>query len=175
PTGKAIQVRLSAVDPEGLDERAREVAARIASVPGVIDITDGLSPPGIDWALTVNRSKAAQYGISPVSVGTIVQLVTSGLKLTDYRPASADDAVDIRLRLPEDRRTLATLDQLRIETATGAVPISNFVTRRAEPRVGNLNRIDGQRTVVIQANVAAGHQVAQVQAAVSEAVSGMDL
>src|SRR5690606_3853788 len=102
-------------NPEGLNDRAREVAARIGQVPGVIDISDGLPPPGVDWALEVDRAKAAQYGISPASVGTVVQLVTTGLKLTEYRPAGADDAVDIRLRLPEDRRTLATLDELRIE------------------------------------------------------------
>ena len=89
-----------------------------------------------------------------LAVGTVVQLVTTGLKLTDYRPAGADDAVDIRLRLPEDRRTLAALDQLRVETAQGSVPISNFVTRKPEPTVGVLNRIDGKRTITIQANVA---------------------
>ena len=86
-----------------------------------------------------------------------MQLVTTGLKLTEYRPAGADDAVDIRLRLPEDRRTLSTLDQLRLETAQGSVPISNFVERKAEPTVGILNRIDGARTIVVQANVAAGN------------------
>src|SRR5690606_6744000 len=131
--------------------------------------------PGVDWALNIDRTKAAQYGISPVAVGTVVQLVTTGLKLTDYRPAEADDAVDIRLRLPEDRRTLATLDQLRVETAQGAVPISNFVTRKPEPRVGILNRIDGQRTVVVTANVASGMQVAEVQQQVAQAVGQMDL
>jgi hypothetical protein len=125
PTGKAIQVRLSAVDPVGLDDTARNVAARLGEIPGVIDITDGLPPPGVDWALTIDRAKAAQQGISPISVGVAVQLVTSGLKLTDYRPAGADDAVDIRLRLPEERRTLSTLDELRIETPRGSVPISN--------------------------------------------------
>src|SRR5690606_12322140 len=97
PTGKPIQVRLSASDPQNLNDHARDVAARIAQVPGVIDISDGLPPPGVDWALEVDRTKAAQYGISPSSVGTVVQLVTTGLKLTDYRPAGADDAVDIRL------------------------------------------------------------------------------
>nr|ADI16377.1 cation/multidrug efflux pump [uncultured bacterium HF130_12L15] len=175
PTGKAIQVRLSATDPDGLDDRAREVAARIADVSGVIDISDGLPPPGVDWALEVDRGKAAQYGISPNAVGTVVQLVTTGVKLTDYRPESADDAVDIRLRLPEDRRTLSSLDQLRVETAQGSVPIANFVTRKPEPRVGTLNRIDGERTVVVQANVASGFQVAAVQQQVSQAVDGMEL
>ncbi len=175
PTGKAIQVRLSAADPDGLDDRARGVAAKIADVPGVIDIADGLPPPGVDWALEVDRGKAAQYGISPNAVGTVVQLVTTGVKLTDYRPEAADDAVDIRLRLPEDRRTLSTLDQLRVETAQGSVPISNFVTRKPEPRVGTLNRIDGARTVVVQANVASGFQVAAVQQQVAQSIDAMDL
>src|SRR6185312_3949508 len=164
PTGKAIQVRLSAVDPTGLNDKAREVAAMLKTIPGVIDVSDGLPPPGIDWALKIDRSKAAQYGVSPFAVGSVVQLVTTGLKLSDYRPAGADDAVDIRLRLPEDRRTLSTLDQLRVETAQGSVPISNFVTRQPEPKIGILNRIDGQRTIVVQANVASGVQPAAAQA-----------
>ena len=173
PTGKAIQVQLSAVDPAGLNDHAKKVAAAVAKVPGVIDISDGLPPPGIDWALEVDRSKAAQYGVSPTSVGTMVQLVTTGLKLTDYRPAGADDAVDIRLRLPEDRRTLAALDQLRIVTPKGSVPISNFVSRKPEPTVGVLNRIDAKRTITISGNVASGFQVAAVQAEVSKVVGEM--
>ncbi|MDW6021756.1 efflux RND transporter permease subunit [Mesorhizobium sp. BAC0120] len=175
PTGKAIQVRLSAPDPQGLDKKAKAVAARIAQIPGVIDISDGLPPPGVDWAIQVDRAKAAQYGVNPTSVGTAVQLVTNGLKLSEYRPAGVDDAVDIRLRLPEDRRTLSTLDQLRLQTQQGSVPISNFVQRKAEPTVGILNRIDGMRTIVVQANVAAGMQVSAVQQQVSQAIGEMDL
>jgi multidrug efflux pump len=173
PTGKAIQVQLSATDPTGLNAYAKQVAGSVAKVPGVIDMSDGLPPPGVDWALQIDRAKAAQYGVSPVAVGTVVQLVTTGLKLTDYRPPGADDAVDIRLRLPEDRRTLSALDDLRVETAEGSVPISNFVTRKPEPTVGVLNRIDGKRTITIQANVASGFQVAEVQAAVSKVVGDM--
>ena len=175
PTGKAIQVRLSAADPAGLDLKAEEVAAMLATIPGVIDVSDGLPPPGVDWALDVDRSKAAQYGISPASVGTVVQLVTNGLKLSEYRPAGVDDAVDIRLRLPEDRRTLATLDQLRVVTKDGSVPISNFVSRKPERTVGILNRINGERTIVVQANVASGVQPAVAQAAVTAAMEKLNL
>ena len=49
PTGQAIQLRLSAVDPAGLADQARSVAARLAEIPGVIDIADGLPPPAVDW------------------------------------------------------------------------------------------------------------------------------
>jgi multidrug efflux pump len=158
PTGKAIQIQLSAVDPAGLADVARQVAAQLEQTPGVIDISDGLPPPGVDWEIKVDRSVAARYGIGPSSVGTVVQLVTTGLKLTDYRPAGADDAVDIRLRLPEDRRTLATLDDLRIETSQGSVPISNFVTREPAASVGTLTRIDGVRTITVSAGIAEGIQ-----------------
>ncbi len=175
PTGKAIQVQLSAADPEGLDKKAKAVAAKIAQVPGVIDISDGLPPPAVDWAVDVDRAKAAQYGVNPMSVGTAVQLVTNGLKLSEYRPPGVDDAVDIRLRLPEDRRTLSTLDELRLETPRGSVPISNFVERKPEPTVGILHRIDGLRTIVVQANVAAGMQVAAVQEQVAQSIRDMDL
>ena len=175
PTGKAIQVQLSADDPSTLNDVAKKVAGEIGQVDGVIDVANGLPAPGIDWELRVDRSKAAQYGIGPSSVGTVVQLVTTGLKLTDYRPAGADDAVDIRLRLPEDRRTLATLDELRVETAQGSVPISNFVERVAAKKVGTLTRLDTKRTITVQANIREGMQADNVRQAVEATIKTLDL
>jgi multidrug efflux pump len=170
PTGKAIQIQLSADDPTHLNEVALQVADRLASVPDVIDISNGLPPPGVDWELHFDRAAAARYGIAPATVGAMVQLVTSGLKLSDFRPAGSDDAVDIVLRLPPDQRTIAALDQLRIQTAEGSVPISNFVTREAVPTTGTLTRIDGARTVTVQAGVREGVQADAVRGAVVAAL-----
>jgi multidrug efflux pump len=175
PTGKAIQVRLSAADPTNLNATAKDVAKMLSETPDVIDIADGLPVPGIDWELKVDRTEAAKYGIGPGSVGTVVQLVTTGLKLSDYRPAGADDSVDIRLRLPEESRTLATLDQLRVETALGSVPISNFVTREPSLSLGVLNRIDSERTITVQAGIREGVQNATVQEKVKAALEKKDL
>ena len=175
PTGKAIQILLSADKPDRLSDTAREVAAAIANVPDILDISDGLPPPGIDWELQVDRGKAARYGIGPYSVGTMIQLVTNGVKLTDYRPAGSDDAVDIRLRLPEDLRTLSMLDQLRIETPQGAIPISNLVTRAPVPSTGTLTRIDGVRTVTVAAGITEGVQADVVRQAVTARLDALNL
>ena len=175
PTGQPIQIQLSATDPTNLNDQARTVAERIAQIDGVIDISNGLPPPGVDWAIRVDRAMAARYNVSPAAVGSVVQLVTNGLKLSEYRPAGADDAVDIRLRLPDDRRTLSALDQLRVQTSAGPVPITNFVVRQAEHSSGILNRIDGQRTITVSANVASDFQVAAVQQEVVRALGEMDL
>ena len=175
PTGKAIQIKLSAADPSGLSDAARRVADLLRTTPDVIDISDGLPPPGIDWELKVDRSTAARYGIGPSAVGSVVQLVTTGLKLSDYRPAGADDAVDIRLRLPEDRRTLSALDDLRIETNQGSVPISNFVTREAVRSTGTLTRIDGARTITVEAGIREGVQGDAVRQQLASSIKGMQL
>ena len=171
PTGKAVQVRLSADNPEGLNDVARAVADELAKNPDVIDIDNGLPPPGVDWELKVDRAAAARYGVSPGAVGAVVQLVTNGLKLSDFRPAGADDAVDIVLRLPPDQRTISHLDQLRVETPEGPVPIANFVTREPAPTTGTLTRIDGARTVTVQANIREGVQADPIRQAVTAQLS----
>jgi multidrug efflux pump len=45
---------------------------------------------------------------------------------------------------------------VRINTAHGAVPIANFVTRKAAPRACTLLWVDGQRQLTVAANVADG-------------------
>ena len=162
-TGKAIQIRMSADDPAGLNDAARLIGRKLADIADVTDIDAGLPLPGVDWELQVDRGEASRYGASPGAVGAVVQLVTSGLKLSDFRPAGSDDAVDIVLRLPKDQRTISALDQLRIETELGPVPISNFVTRVAAPTTGTLSRIDGARTVTVQAGIREGVQAQDVR------------
>ena len=176
PTGKAIQIQLSADDPAGLNDAARGVADALAQLPDVIDVANGLPPPGVDWELRVDRAAAARYGLSPGAVGAMVQLVTGGLKLSDYRPAGSDDAVDIVLRLPPDQRTISAIDQLRIETPTGPVPMSNFVTRVAAPTTGTLTRLNSARTVTVQAGIREGVQAAPVREAITAqlAASGLE-
>ncbi|MEM5502040.1 efflux RND transporter permease subunit [Ahrensia kielensis] len=174
PQGKAIQVQLSADDPVGMDVMAKKIGEYLNTIPEVRDLSTGLPPLSVDWELKVDRTEAAKFGVGPNSIGTVVQLVTTGLVLSDYRPAGADDAVDIRLRLPEDRRTLSMLDQLRIQTPSGAVPISNFVKREPARSLGTLSRIDGSRTITISANLAEGAQDAVFQAKVAEHLKTLD-
>ena len=135
----------------------------LAPRPDIQDLDDGLPLPGIDWKVHVDQAEAAKFGANPAIVGTALQLVTNGIKATEYRPAGSDKAVDILVRFPEDRRSLDQIDELRVQTPSGSVPISNFVERVAAPRVGFINRVAGNRVMTVSANVAQGVQTANVQ------------
>lgn len=173
PTGKAIQVRLSSADRSVLPAAAKKVATMLHGMKDAIDVDDGLPLPGIDWELKVDRAEAARYGVTPGAIGAMVRMVTGGLKLSEFRPAGVDDAVDINLRLPRDQRTISELDQLRVETNAGPVPISNFVTRVAAPTVGTLTRFDGSPAITVQANITPGVQADPVRQQVAAAVAKM--
>jgi multidrug efflux pump len=94
----------------------------------------------------------------------MVQLVTNGIKIGEYRPDDTDDEIDIRVRYPAASRSLAQIDELRIPTPNGLVPISTFVTREPAQKVSTIRRTDLRRTITINADVAPGYLVADVVA-----------
>ena len=175
PTGKPVQVQIGAVDPDALPAVAKKVAGMLAQRSDIRDLDDGLPLPGIDWKITVDKAEAAKYGAGPNTVGTAVQLVTNGVKVTEYRPANSDKAVDILVRFPNDRRSLDQIDDLRVQTNVGHVPIGNFVQRTPTPRVGYINRVAGNRIMTVSANIAEGVQAATIQQDIARELAAADL
>jgi multidrug efflux pump len=174
-TGKPIQVQLAAPDPAALTPAAKTVAAVLARRADIRDLDDGQPLPGIDWKMAVDNGEAAKYGAGVNAVGSAVQLVTNGLKATEYRPVDSDKAVDILVRFPPDRRSLDQIDELRVQTQAGHVPIGNFVTRFPAQRVGYINRVNANRVMTVSANVAEGVQTAAVQEELARELAHTDL
>ncbi len=175
PTGKPIQVQLSALDPTLLPAAANKVAALLAQHSDIRDLDDGQPLPGIDWRIEVDKSQAAKYGAGVNTVGSAIQLVTNGLKATEYRPVDSDKSVDILVRFPPERRSLDQIDDLRVQTQVGHVPIGNFVERVPAQRVGYINRVNANRVTTVSANVAEGVQTAKVQQEIASELAQADL
>ena len=175
PTGKPIQVQLGAVDPAVLPAAAQKVAAILARNGDIRDLDDGQPLPGIDWRIEFNKSEAAKYNASVGAVGSAIQLVTNGLKATEYRPVDSDKSVDILVRFPPERRSLDQIDDLRLQTPMGHVPIGNFVQRVPAPRVGYINRVNSNRVTTVSANVAEGIPSAKVQQDITRELAAADL
>ena len=132
------------------------IRAHLDTLPELLDIDDSAALPSIEWRLEVDRAQAAIYGADVSSAGVAVQLVTNGVKVAEYRPDGADDAVDIRVRYPREDRGIRAMDELRISTSQGMVPLSNFVRMLPSPGVDRFNRTDGIPVELIRADVVDG-------------------
>ncbi|WP_291841964.1 efflux RND transporter permease subunit [Maricaulis sp.] len=157
PVGKDIQIELRSNDAGALELSTRLVRGYLDQMEGVTDIDDTLPLPGVEWRLDVDREEAGRYGADVTQLGAAVQLVTTGTLVGRYRPDDADEEVDIRVRFPAADRDISRLDDLRVNTQTGAVPISNFVTREARQRVDSISRRDGKRVLIVRANADEGY------------------
>ncbi|MFP6697986.1 MAG: efflux RND transporter permease subunit [Alphaproteobacteria bacterium] len=156
PTGKDIQIEFRSRFPERLDPLVAKFRRHLDDMDSLLDVEDSRALPGIEWQVKVDRAQAGRFNADILTVGKVVQLVTNGIKVGEYRPDDADEEVEIRLRFPHGYRNISQLDQLRVQTSHGQVPISNFVTRTPQQRSGLLRRTDGQRVLKVQASVAPG-------------------
>jgi multidrug efflux pump len=156
PTGKDIRLQVKGDSRALAMAAAARVSDHLAATEGLRDVEDGRPLPGIEWELKVDREEAGRFGASILSVGSLVQMATNGILIGTYRPDDSQDEIDIRVRFPEDQRNVAQIDQLKLRTAMGLVPIANFVTRTAAPRVDSITRKDGQVSVDVKANVQQG-------------------
>ncbi len=155
PAGsKPIHLRLTGDDFAELGEAVDLVRARMQEVGGMVDLEDSRPLPGIDWEIRVDTAAAGRFGADVVTVGGMVQLITRGLMLDTMRVETSDEEIEIRVRLPEEDRLLATLDTLRVQTARGLVPLSNFVSREPVALRGIIDRYGEQRFFDVKAGVA---------------------
>ncbi|GAC15048.1 efflux RND transporter permease subunit [Aliiglaciecola lipolytica] len=155
-SGKDLQIEISSRYPELLNDAALKIRKALDANPKFTSIGDTASKPGIEWQLKVNRSDAARFGADATLVGNTVQFVTTGLKIGEYRPDDVDDELDIRVRFPRTDRYIGKLDELRLKTASGLVPISNFVERKAQPKTDVIRHVDSKRVLQVEANMVPG-------------------
>jgi multidrug efflux pump len=175
PIGKPIRIEFSSRFPEVLVRSVAEVRDLMETKPGIINIEDSRPLPGIEWQIKVDRAEAARFGADISLVGAMVQLVTNGIKIGEYRPDDSDDEIDIRVRYPEGSRTLSQIDELRIPSDNGLVPISTFVERVPAQKDGTIRRIDMRRTMSIDADVAANYLVNDIVADLRKELPGLDI
>jgi multidrug efflux pump len=175
PIGKPVFIEFSSRDSKLVEDTIALVRAELERNPAVVNIEDGRPLPGIEWQIKVDRAEAARFGADITLVGAMVQLVTNGIMIGEYRPDDSDDEIEIRVRYPEDDRSLAQLDQLRIPTPGGQVPLSTFVERVPAQQVSTITRTDMRRTMTLEADVAEGYLENAVIAELQQQVSGLDI
>ena len=166
--GKPVEIELNSHYPNQLLEALLHVRAGMEAVGGFANTDDARPLPGIEWRLQVDRAEAARFGADIASIGNTVRLITNGVKLGAFRPDDSEDEVDILVRFPSAFRSFAQLDEIRINTNQGLVPMGGFVTRQAVPQNNEITRVDRRRVLTIDSEVAEGQLPAERVAALKD-------
>ena len=150
--GAAVDVELTGTNLGQLRTAGEEIKARLADYPGVFDISDSFRAGKREIRLELDP-RAESLGLSLEALGRQVRQGFYGAEA--QRIQRGRDDVRVMVRYPvEERETLASLEDMRIRTPTGAeVPFS--LAGRAEFGRGfaTIQRIDRRRVLNITADV----------------------
>ena len=144
-------------------------------IDGLNNIFSSKAYPSVEWRVEVDKQKAAQLGVSVSDVGALVQMLTNGFKVGEYRPDDAKDEVEIRARFPDSDRTITGVRDLNVVTKQGTVPVSSFVKVIPKENRQTVNRKNGKYFQEIGAGTEDESEVSQKVAELDDWLESQNL
>ncbi len=175
PNEHDLVIELSARNGNDLNQAVKQVRSWIDGDAGFTNVSDTSNKQGIDWKIDIRRDDAARFGADATLVGNTVQFVTNGLKIGDYLPDDNDEQVDILVRFPEEHRDIGRFDELRVKTALGLVPITNFARVIPTHKQDKIHRIDGHRILTVKADMSEGYNLSIELPKIESALAALGL
>tara|TARA_Y100000034_G_scaffold55954_1_gene68541 strand:- start:19871 stop:23005 length:3135 start_codon:yes stop_codon:yes gene_type:complete len=153
---KEIEMDISSNNFDNLFNGMKELDQELRKLDYIVDLINELPKNGLQWNFNIDREKAALYGTSIAEIGSALQMLTNGVKITEYIPDDIDEDIDVRVRFNESDRNIQTLQTLTVNTSQGLVPLSTFVTLEYKPKIISIFRLNGVESRALSANLKDG-------------------
>jgi len=165
-----VEIKLFSNDQKVLEKGATEVARTIESIPGVVDVNDGLVVAGPSMRIRTNVARAARAGLTPRALATDIQTTILGT-VSSY-VLQGDRIYDVRVIAPTGaHKTEQDLGSLPIRSDTGAnVTLQDVAEIDREPGMLELHREDLRQLVAVSARFAGidlGHGIEAIKRALA--------
>ena len=137
-----IEVKVFGPDQKTIEDTARQVASRMRSIHGLVDVFNGIVESIPEQAVVVDNTSAAHYGLSADDIRAALDSVIQGTVATNV--LSGDRLVGVRVRYADAfHEDLATLSEVILKSSSGArVPLASVTKINF---VGTTNEIDRER------------------------------
>lgn len=153
--GGGLEVELAGEDPTVLELLSREVAQRIAQVPGVEDVDLSLESGDDEIRVAVDRTRALQAGLSSDVVAATVQGALSDRSLAQLKTENGEVEVVMQYR-EEDRQTLTQLRNVQVragdDASSARVPLDTVASFEQTAGPMSIEREDRRSKLEITAN-----------------------
>lgn len=152
-----ISVNVRGIDYETLGKIANELTMQISAIPDATEITNSLETTVPAVSVSVNHASAAQYGLTPATIGSAVRAELTGTSATTVALYGEDLEVVVR----GNGTSAENLDALRSmpipAPAGGTVPLSAVAAVSVELSPQSITRTDQTRQVTITGNTISGN------------------
>jgi HAE1 family hydrophobic/amphiphilic exporter-1 len=164
-----LSVRVRGDNLDAALRYARDVQAKLATVPELANVHLGTELGQPEILVEVNRDRAAAFGVEPRQVADLVEQFMGGKVATQF--IAFDRKIPVIVRLPESaRRTLHTLDELDVN----GIPLRELVTVQEALSPTEILRIDQSRTVPVFADAVSG-DLDKAVTSIRQAIAGVPL
>jgi len=153
PFGKPVSIALKGENLDQLDKAANELKDQLQEVSDLRDVTD-TNQEGLKEINVKLKEKARILGLD---LRTVVSQVRQGFFGAEVqRLQRGQDEVKVWVRYDEtDRSSIGKLEDMRIRTPNGAeYPLREIATFSMERGVINIKRLESQREIRLEADVA---------------------
>jgi heavy metal efflux system protein len=148
-----VALKIFGEDPRTLEQLAERALRTISKVPGAADTQMEIASGVAELRVEVDRAALARYGLNVSAVRELVEAAVGGRAVSDM--IEGQRRFPIVVRLPERYRVdAAALGELPLSAPAGEQIRLGQVARVEVGRGAEvISREDGQRRIVVQANV----------------------
>jgi len=169
-----IEIKIFTSDTDKLKRLAGQIAETIETIPGVVDVNDGLVVAGPSLSFRVRPSDAARVGLNTDEIGSTLRTALLGAN-TSY-VLEGDRTRGVRVLLVADRRTReADIIDLPLRAIQGSRVTLDEVTHvRHRPGVLERHREDLRELIAVSGRLAGrdlGSGIAAIKKKLSETVA----
>ena len=148
-----IEIKIFGDDTKKLQQFSEQTAEIISKVQGTADVFNGIVIAGPSVSIIPNNAALAQYGITPQSLQTQMQLALQGVPINNGVLEKEQLSV-IRIKFPENENSIEGLKQLKIFAPSGRlVSITQLATIQLNPGDAEIERENLQSMGVVTARL----------------------
>lgn len=178
--GTGLSIRVKGNDLDKLQDLAKKVASILTDTKGTIDVNDGLGDAVPQLTISVDKEKAAEYGMT---VAQVFQLVNSELADAKSVTTISTDIKDYEVYLQTEKQADPKLSDIKKLTFTHKnkegeeeeIPLTKIAKMEESTTLGTISRTAQNRYLTVSCGIDEKHNVTLISNLVQKEIDKLDI
>lgn len=173
PAGSPVSVKFMGPDLTELTALANQTAEILKTIEGSINVRTSANNNSTEFVITLDKAKAAAFGLNPVSVSSVLRTAVYGTDATSL--TTLDDDIDVVVRLnvgdnpdtkPEElnKVSIDALTRISLPTPSGtSVLLSSLVDVSLRESSAVINHEESDRIISLSGDITSSGNAQEIQ------------